>query len=66
MLYALLTGWLPFDDPNMARLLMRIKSGRFRKMPETLSEGAKDLVRRMLTVDPAKRITVNREECSEA
>ncbi|ORY97291.1 kinase-like domain-containing protein [Syncephalastrum racemosum] len=58
MLYALLTGWLPFDDPNMTRLLMRIKTGRYRKMPETLSEGAKDLVRRMLTVDPAKRITM--------
>ncbi|KAG0172312.1 hypothetical protein DFQ30_010724 [Apophysomyces sp. BC1015] len=59
ILYALLTGYLPFDDESMSRLLQKIKSGRFRALPNWLSCEAKDLIRRMLSVDPAKRITVD-------
>ncbi|KAF7724139.1 hypothetical protein EC973_001264 [Apophysomyces ossiformis] len=59
ILYALLTGYLPFDDDNMSRLLQRIKSGKFRPLPNWLSSEAKDLIQRMLSVDPTKRITVD-------
>ncbi|KAI8384957.1 kinase-like domain-containing protein [Radiomyces spectabilis] len=58
ILYALLTGQLPFDDENIARLLARIKTGRYRRFPDDLSHEAKDLLRRMLSVHPAKRPTM--------
>eukprot|EP00639_Heterosigma_akashiwo_P004409 CAMPEP_0194569732 /NCGR_PEP_ID=MMETSP0292-20121207/7327_1 /TAXON_ID=39354 /ORGANISM="Heterosigma akashiwo, Strain CCMP2393" /LENGTH=342 /DNA_ID=CAMNT_0039420035 /DNA_START=199 /DNA_END=1224 /DNA_ORIENTATION=+ len=55
--YALLCGSLPFDDDNIPNLFRKIKSGFF-YMPSHLSNMAKDLVSRMLTVDPLKRITI--------
>mmetsp|Transcript_25549 Transcript_25549/g.42029 ORF Transcript_25549/g.42029 Transcript_25549/m.42029 type:complete len:657 (-) Transcript_25549:589-2559(-) len=57
VLYALMTGKLPFDDENMQRLLGKVRSGIF-TMPAHLDNDAKDLVWRMLTVDPTKRITI--------
>ncbi|KAI8986591.1 kinase-like domain-containing protein [Pilobolus umbonatus] len=59
ILYAMLTSHLPFDDENMGRLLSKIKTGRYRPIPYYLSSDAKDLLGRMLTVDPAKRMTMN-------
>mmetsp|Transcript_21187 Transcript_21187/g.36379 ORF Transcript_21187/g.36379 Transcript_21187/m.36379 type:complete len:717 (+) Transcript_21187:149-2299(+) len=58
VLYALLTGKLPFDDENMQRLLGKVRSGIF-SMPPSLDPDAKDLVWKMLTVDPTKRITID-------
>lgn len=58
ILFALLCGRLPFDDPNMSSLLQKVKDGRF-EMPRHLrDEAAKDLIRRMLVVDPRKRYTM--------
>jgi len=54
ILYALLVGRLPFDDPNMRKLLLKVKIGVF-EMPPNLEKTAKDLLWRMLTVDPEKR-----------
>ncbi|CEP11537.1 hypothetical protein [Parasitella parasitica] len=59
ILYVLLTGKLPFDDNHVGKLLAKIKTGRFRPMPEWVSESAKDLIYRMLIVDPSKRISFN-------
>ncbi|KAL9537083.1 hypothetical protein MBANPS3_012099 [Mucor bainieri] len=59
ILYVLLTGKLPFDDHHVGKLLTKIKTGRFRPMPEWVSPSAKDLVYRMLIVDPNKRISFN-------
>ncbi|KAI8073185.1 kinase-like domain-containing protein [Gongronella butleri] len=56
ILFALLSGHLPFDDENMPRLLEKIKLGRYRPLPSGISNEAKDLVRKMLVVDPARRI----------
>lgn len=58
ILYALLTGKLPFDDENMHLLLGKVKSGYF-AMPQWLPSDVKDLLQRMLTVDPAKRIMLH-------
>ena len=58
ILYVLLTGRFPFDDARVPRLLAKIKVGRHRQLPDYLSSAAKDLIRRMLAVDPARRITV--------
>ena len=58
ILFALLTGRLPFDDDNIRNLLAKVKIGKF-NMPQELPSDAKDLIRRMLEVDPGKRITVS-------
>ncbi|AOA63433.1 Hypothetical protein PP7435_CHR3-2810 [Komagataella phaffii CBS 7435] len=57
ILFALLTGRLPFDDPNIRNLLIKVQSGVF-TMPEYLSKEAKDLITRMLHVDPTRRIKI--------
>ncbi|KAI0988813.1 hypothetical protein GJ496_002846 [Pomphorhynchus laevis] len=54
ILYALLTGSLPFDDENVQVLFRKIKTGLF-PVPEYLNSRAVDLLRRMLTVDPTHR-----------
>jgi serine/threonine protein kinase len=59
ILYALLTGHLPFDDENIRQLLTKVKSGKF-YMPTDVSKDAQDLISRMLTVNPKRRITVRR------
>ncbi|XP_057805129.1 SNF1-related protein kinase catalytic subunit alpha KIN10-like [Salvia miltiorrhiza] len=56
ILYALLCGALPFDDENIPNLFKKIKSGVY-TLPSHLSAGARDLIPRMLVVDPMKRIT---------
>lgn len=57
ILYALLCGQLPFDDPNITHLLAKVRAGKF-SMPQQLEPAAKDLIWRMLTVDPEQRITM--------
>ncbi|KAF9978238.1 hypothetical protein BGZ73_003242 [Actinomortierella ambigua] len=57
ILYALLTGHLPFDDENIRQLLSKVKAGKF-YMPTDISAGARDLISRMLTVNPKRRITM--------
>ncbi|OON14241.1 kinase domain protein, partial [Opisthorchis viverrini] len=57
ILYALLCGTLPFDDEHIPTLFKKIKAGYFH-LPETLSPGVRDLLRRMITVDPIKRATI--------
>lgn len=59
ILFALLTGRLPFDDEdgNIRNLLLQVQSGKF-QMPDEdeISKDAQDLISRILTVDPEKRI----------
>ncbi|XP_042043596.1 SNF1-related protein kinase catalytic subunit alpha KIN10-like [Salvia splendens] len=57
ILYALLCGTLPFDDENIPNLFKKIKGGIY-TLPSHLSVGARDLIPRMLIVDPTKRITI--------
>uniref|UniRef100_A0A8R7U100 non-specific serine/threonine protein kinase n=1 Tax=Triticum urartu TaxID=4572 RepID=A0A8R7U100_TRIUA len=57
ILYALLCGAVPFDDENIPKLVDKIKGG-FYILPNHLSDLAKDLIPRMLIVDPMKRITI--------
>ncbi|KAF8317788.1 uncharacterized protein EI90DRAFT_3084997 [Cantharellus anzutake] len=59
VLYALLTGCLPFDHPDIGELLKRVRSGRF-KMPRDIPHDAKDLLARMLVVAPGRRISMRR------
>lgn len=57
ILYALLCGSLPFDDENIPNLFKKIKGGIY-TLPSHLSSGARDLIPRMLVVDPMKRMTI--------
>ena len=57
ILYALLCGSLPFDDESIPNLFKKIKGGIY-SLPSHLSPGARDLISRMLFVDPLKRITM--------
>ena len=57
ILYALLCGTLPFDDESIPNLFKKIKSGMY-SLPTHLSQSSRDLILRMLVVDPMKRITI--------
>jgi len=57
ILYALLCGSLPFDDESIPNLFKKIKSGAY-SLPSHLSPLSRDLIPRMLVVDPMKRITI--------
>ena len=57
ILYALLCNKLPFDDENIPTLFRKIQSGRF-DFPVFLGPQPRDLLRRMLVVDPMERITI--------
>ena len=57
ILYALLTGRLPFDDKNVRTLLAKVKAGKY-EMPSWIDPLAKDLLSKMLVVDVKERITI--------
>lgn len=58
ILFALLTGRLPFDDDNIRDLLLKVQRGEF-EIYEALSDEAVDLIHQMLTVAPEQRIKTN-------
>eukprot|EP00826_Nyctotherus_ovalis_P012849 TRINITY_DN1341_c0_g1_i23.p1 TRINITY_DN1341_c0_g1~~TRINITY_DN1341_c0_g1_i23.p1 ORF type:complete len:421 (+),score=84.19 TRINITY_DN1341_c0_g1_i23:73-1335(+) len=58
VLFALLCGYLPFEDPNTSHLYKKILNGSY-TIPKFLSEEAKGMLRGILTVDPAKRFTID-------
>ncbi|KAG5321923.1 MELK kinase, partial [Pseudoatta argentina] len=58
LLYALLCGFLPFDDNNLENLYKKILSGKYEE-PYWLSNNSKMLIKSMLQIDPAKRITIH-------
>lgn len=55
ILFAILTGRLPFDDDNIRDLLLKVQVGKY-EIVEDLSKEAIDLISKMLTVDPKERI----------
>jgi len=57
VLYSMLVGSLPFDDQELYILYEQIKKGKF-FLPSTLSLEAIDLLKRILQVDPKKRIGI--------
>uniref|UniRef100_A0A2K6ENY5 non-specific serine/threonine protein kinase n=1 Tax=Propithecus coquereli TaxID=379532 RepID=A0A2K6ENY5_PROCO len=57
VLYVLVCGALPFDGPTLPILRQRVLEGRFR-IPYFMSEDCEHLIRRMLVLDPCKRLTI--------
>lgn len=57
LLYALLCGFLPFDDDNCMVLYRKISRGTY-SHPHWLSPGSILLMNQMMQVDPKRRLTV--------
>lgn len=58
ILYVMLCGRLPFDDEFIPALFKKISNGVY-TLPNYLSQGAKNLLTRMLVVNPLNRITIH-------
>lgn len=58
ILYVMLCGRLPFDDDFIPALFTKISNGVY-TLPNHLSPGAKNLLTRMLVVNPLNRITIH-------
>lgn len=57
VLYAMTTGTLPFDDANVGSLFKKIVKGNY-VLPRSLSRELRDLISRMLVVNPVDRATM--------
>lgn len=56
-LYAMVCGYLPFEDKNNDKLYKKILDCRL-EFPNYLSDSVKDMIKRLLTVNPKKRISI--------
>ncbi|CAL9113314.1 unnamed protein product [Musa acuminata var. zebrina] len=57
ILYVILTGFLPFDDRNLAVLYQKISKGET-EIPKWLSPGAQNILKRILDPNPIMRINM--------
>jgi len=57
ILFAMLCGYLPFEDANTSNLYKKILSGDF-QIPRFVSNEARDILKGILNTDPHKRFTV--------
>ena len=62
ILFAMLCGYLPFEDDNNDVLFKQILGGKI-EYPNHLSEVSKDLLKKIIETDPEKRIKI--EEIKE-
>jgi 5'-AMP-activated protein kinase, catalytic alpha subunit len=58
VLFAMLAGYLPFHAKEKKLLSEKILAGSFKFPSTAISSSARDLIQRMLTVDPEARITL--------
>ncbi|CAI2376707.1 unnamed protein product [Moneuplotes crassus] len=57
ILYALVCGFLPFEDNNTAALYKKIMDGEY-VVPDFISKEAQDIIVKILNTDPEKRLSV--------
>jgi len=56
ILFALICGFLPFEDPDTTELYKKILKGQY-SIPSFVSDDARNLLRKILVHDPEKRLT---------
>ncbi len=56
ILYAMVCGYLPFEDPDTAQLYKKILKGDF-TLPQFVSTEAADILAKVLNTDPDTRYT---------
>ncbi|KUF92805.1 Aspartyl aminopeptidase [Phytophthora nicotianae] len=64
ILYVLLAGFLPFDEPTMSALFRKIQKAEF-SYPSWFTPRVKALLNRILVPDPETRITIKEILCDE-
>lgn len=57
ILFVLLSGYLPFDEPNMTDLFKKISVANY-SFPSFMSEDARNLITHILNPDPSKRYSL--------
>ena len=57
VLFAMVCGYLPFEDDNNDLLYRKICLGKF-NIPDFVSNNCKDLLKKILVTEPYKRITI--------
>jgi len=57
VLFAMVAGYLPFEDKNTAKLYQKIQTPEYTMSP-AFSDNLKDMMKKILVVDPQKRYTV--------
>ena len=57
ILYAMMCGFLPFEDPDTGKLYKKIVAGKF-EIPKFISAEGRDLLRKLLVTDPDKRYSL--------
>lgn len=59
ILYAMMCGFLPFEDPDTNRLYSKIMKGEY-TIPTDISSEATDLIKKILNIDPQQRYTLQK------
>ncbi len=57
IMFALICGYLPFEDANTSILYKKIMAGEF-SIPKFVTEEARELLKNILTTDPTKRFKI--------
>jgi 3-phosphoinositide dependent protein kinase-1 len=63
LIFNILTGVAPFEGGNVAELMTNITSHRFTEASSRIPRLAKDLIERLLELDPRQRIGFGESEC---
>jgi 5'-AMP-activated protein kinase catalytic alpha subunit len=58
ILFAMVAGYLPFEDKDTSKLYQKILSGQF-QMPKHLSNDCQDILKKVMQTDPDKRLTTS-------
>lgn len=58
IMYTLICGFLPFEDPDTNKLYQKIMDGEYEIPPEFVDPLARSLMTKILNTDPKKRYTI--------
>ena len=58
ILFAMICGYLPFEDPNTANLYKKILNGDY-TIPKFVSPESRELIQSILNTDPEKRFKIS-------